>query len=243
MKIGLFAAVILIGGFGVLIYKTPKATTLGEFATRLEERESEQKHNAILSAKKIDGKIVQPGESFSFNETVGSWSRDRGYRRAPVSYGGQLIPMWGGGVCQTSTTLYNAALMAGMKIEERWPHHFAPSYVSPGRDAAVAYPNIDLKFVNTRDHPVTIHCSIRQESLAISITGLGDQPNVSITQRRLAAFAPQVVTLGKGEKEHVANPGKPGYEVLTFLVTPAGKKLLSHDTYPVMHRVIQKSHN
>src|SRR5207302_1442552 len=79
-------------------------------------RTKAQKRNAILALKKLDGAVIAPGETFSFNTRVGTWSRDQGYRRAPVSYNGTLIASWGGGVCQTSTTLYNAALLAGMKI-------------------------------------------------------------------------------------------------------------------------------
>ena len=76
--------------------------------------------------------IVLPGQVFSFNKTVGSWTADRGYVRAPVSYDGELIKSWGGGVCQTSTTIYNAALMAGLEILERHHHHWPARYAPLG---------------------------------------------------------------------------------------------------------------
>ena len=78
------------------------------FATSLQERTASQQHNARRAAASINGQVIQPGGEFSFNKTVKSWSMDRGYVKAPVSYDGDLIREYGGGVCQTSTTLYNA---------------------------------------------------------------------------------------------------------------------------------------
>jgi vancomycin resistance protein YoaR len=123
-------------------------TPLVEFATSLEGRTPGQRHNATLAAKRIHGATLAPDTEWSFNQTIGQWVRSEGYVRAPVSYGGVLVPAWGGGVCQTSTTLYNAALLAGLEVLERHPHTIAPSYIAPGRDAAVAQGIADLKLRN-----------------------------------------------------------------------------------------------
>src|SRR5687768_10708784 len=104
---------------------------LSHFVTVMRGRTPNQAHNAALAARSIDGVWIKPGETFSFNKVVGSWSSDTGYKRAPVSYDGELVPAWGGGVCQTSSTLYNAALLAGLTVTERHRHRWLAKYVAP----------------------------------------------------------------------------------------------------------------
>ncbi len=153
-------ALLYFGGCGL-----PSPTVLSEFSTPLADRTPHQIRNAVKSAEAINGRTLQPGRILSFNETVGVWSRGRGFMRAPVSVGGMLVPSWGGGVCQTSTTLYGAALLAGLKIVERHPHAVAPSYVPSGLDAAVAPGVADLKIQNPFSFPVTVLLSIRGDRL------------------------------------------------------------------------------
>lgn len=137
--------------------ETPRTSTLlVEFVTSLEGRTPGQRHNTLLAAKRVDGAILPPKTTWSFNQTVGPWVRSEGYVRAPVSYGGILVPAWGGGVCQTATTLYNAALLAGLEIVERHPHALAPSYIGVGRDAAVAQGIADLKLRNPYPFPCRV---------------------------------------------------------------------------------------
>ena len=213
--------------------------SIGSYVTPVGNRSSNQRHNAQLVLTKINGVRVAPGETFSFNETVGPWSRDRGYRRAPVSFGGQLVDAWGGGVCQTSSTLYNAALVAGLEIIERHPHHYAPSYIQPGRDAAVAFPNIDLKFKNSTDHEIELQGKVAGGRLFIEITSRGEKPAVAILQRPIRVTRPGQLDLTvRGAKRYVRNPGKSGYEVETIRVISGKKEFLSRDSYPMMNQII-----
>ena len=154
----LLVAAVIAGGGALLVAGKPSASggMLGSYTTDLSARTPNQRFNAARAAKLLDGVVVKPGTTFSFDDAVGGWSADQGYRKAPVSYDGVLVDDYGGGVCETSTTLYNAALVAGLPIVERHPHTFAPSYAPPGRDAAVAYPTADLKFRNTGASPITI---------------------------------------------------------------------------------------
>ncbi len=212
---------------------------IGEYVTSLQGRTPNQRHNALLAVKRLDGIRVAPGETFSFNQEAGPWSRDRGFRRAPVSFGGNLVDQWGGGVCQTSSTLYNAAMLAGMGFVERHPHHHAPDYIAPGRDAAVAYPNIDLKFQNTSQIAVTISAKITGNTLKIGLVSRQTRPSsVRIVQRVLNQRDPMTITVS-GERR-LRNPGKRGHEVETFRVMGDRKERLSRDSYPVMHRVEQR---
>jgi vancomycin resistance protein YoaR len=216
-----------------------REVTMSKFGTPLDGRQSNQRHNAVLCLKHLDGVTIAPGEAFSFNETVGTWSRDKGYRRAPVSFGGLLVDSWGGGVCQTSSTLYNAALLAGMRLDERHRHHYAPTYIAPGRDAAVAFPNIDLRFTNPYDFPVTIRGEVTQDGVVIAFVGAGEPTPVSIEQRIADVAPPQSLTIGAGRFGRVRNPGHAGYSVETYRVTREGRELLSVDEYPVMNKVVE----
>lgn len=223
---------------------TEPTRSVSSFVTPLDGRSSAQRHNAELCAKKLDGTVVPAGGTFSFNKTVGPWSRDQGFRRAPVSYGGQLIDAWGGGVCQTSTTLYNAALLAGFEIKARHSHNYAPGYVSPGRDAAVAYPNIDLEFVNTLDVPVVVKVVVKGNQLRASIIGRTNKyPKVEVWQRPVAMVEPQTIRLTADSKTWVRNPGKTGHVVETWRSVDGVRQCLGTDSYPVMDRVLDSAAN
>lgn len=148
-----------------------RPVVLSTFSTSLEGRTEGQKHNALKAARAVNGAIIHPGETFSFNKRVGSWTRGRGFVRAPVSFGGVLVPSWGGGVCQVSTTLYVAALLAGLKVLERHHHSVAPSYVPKGMDAAVAYGVADLRLQNPFKFPVQVKFKVKGKQLVCQIVG------------------------------------------------------------------------
>ncbi|MCS7263269.1 MAG: VanW family protein [Armatimonadetes bacterium] len=162
----LLLAILLCGCVG------SRPVTLSTFQTSLEGRTKGQRHNAIKAARAINGAVISSGQIFSFNRKVGSWTRERGFVRAPVSLGGVLVPSWGGGVCQVSTTLYVAALLAGLEVLERHQHAIAPSYVPMGMDAAVAFGVADLKIRNPFPFPVQIKCKVENEQITCQVIGL-----------------------------------------------------------------------
>lgn len=219
----------------------PAPTVLGRFATMLVGRTPGQKHNAKLAANKLDGCVIKPGQTFSFNQVVGSWSRDQGFVKAPVSFSGQLIPAYGGGVCQTSTTLYNAALIAGLEIVERKRHEFAPTYVTPGRDAAVAYQSVDLRLKNPYAHSVVIRASEANGVLSAEIVGnAADRPNVEVSTEFLGSAPPKTINIGPVQHSNrIRNSGKAGFEVVVWRHNRLGREFISHDVYPPMHRLIE----
>lgn len=129
-----------------------------------------QRHqNIFLALLSINNLIVWPKEEFSFNEAVGPRTPERGYRLGPVMGGDGLG--FGGGVCQASTTLYNAALNADLKIVERHPHSSRVPYVPAGQDATVVFGAQDLRFVNQFDYPIIIKASIYRGKISVSILG------------------------------------------------------------------------
>lgn len=234
------AALALAGGATALV-AVPQETSLGAYSTSLVGRTRSQRHNAKLALDRLVDVTVAPGETFSFNARVGSFSRDQGYRKAPVSYNGQLIDDWGGGVCQASTTLYNAALLAGMEIVERNRHRYAPSYVPPGRDAAVAFSNIDLRFRNPLPTPVRIVGRIEGDRLQVSLVAPHEMPTrPEVVSEVREVLAPETYQLGSiNGRRRVRNSGKSGYDVTVYRVQNGRRERISHDTYPAMNRVVE----
>lgn len=130
--------------------------------------------NIILSTKALNNTLLLPGEVLSFNETVGPPTAERGYQLAPIIMGGEVVPGYGGGICQTATTLYNAALKAGLEILERHAHSIPIDYVPPGMDATIAYESLDLKFRNNRLTPIIIKGWAAYQ-VSFSIMGLKEE--------------------------------------------------------------------
>lgn len=143
---------------------------LGDFSTPL-MGSPDRVHNIRLSLQAINNTIVMPGEIFSFNEVVGERTPERGYRNAPIILGEAVVPGVGGGVCQTSTTLYNAVRLAGLEIVERRIHSIAPSYIKHGMDAAVAWPYTDFKFRNDSASPVIVKAEVQKWRVRVWILG------------------------------------------------------------------------
>jgi len=220
---------------------------LSRYVTSLRDRTPNQVHNVALAARTINGKWLRPGQVFSFNGTVGSWSSDSGYKRAPVSYDGELVPSWGGGVCQASTTLYNAALLAGLAPVERHRHRWLARYVAPGRDAAVAYRNIDLKFRNDYPWPVRLEAEVRGELVEFRVVGKERPESRWEFRQQVQSVADPVEVRQPWEAgmpvRRVRNPGKRGCRVLTYRVRledgrEVARELLSDDAYPAMNRLV-----
>ena len=132
--------------------------------------------NINLSAQAINGVTVMPGETFSFNETTGQRTEAKGYKEAIAISGGQNVPDIGGGVCQTSSTLFNAVARADLEIVYRSPHAWPSSYVEKGMDATVNWPNLDFKFKNNKDTPIFIVSYYADQKVTVEIYGvsLGD---------------------------------------------------------------------
>ncbi|MFH1676552.1 MAG: VanW family protein, partial [bacterium] len=133
------------------------AEPLATYTTKFNPRKRSRSFNIGHLADKFKGVTIKPGEKFSFNEISGPRDEKAGFKPAPEYLEHRIITGFGGGSCQVSTTLYNSALLAGFKINERQPHSRVVSYVPFGRDATVNYDSkVDLKFTNTLDHPIVI---------------------------------------------------------------------------------------
>ncbi len=144
----------------------PKSYT---FETPLLDSSGNRKNNLRVVARKLTGIVVRPGEEFSFNRKVGARTVKGGYRKATILVQGKKKKAVGGGICQMSTTLYNAALKAGFKITERHEHSKNVGYVDDGKDATVSYGTKDLKFINTTDTAFEILCEVKGDQIRVEL--------------------------------------------------------------------------
>ena len=147
----LLAGFIFCCGFAHTVTEGEKFNVelLSSYTTYFDGKNEARSHNIRLAATLINGKVLQNGEVFSFNEAVGQRTEGRGFKRAAIIENGEFVEGVGGGVCQVSTTLYNACLLSGCQIVEYHPHSLAVSYVPPSRDAMVSGTFFDLKIKNT----------------------------------------------------------------------------------------------
>ncbi len=151
----------ILAGFGVL----------GHFHTRFSLRAANRSENIRLATRALNDTILLPGEEFSLNGATGPRTRERGYRLAGVYNGTQADVGYGGGVCQVSTTVYNAAALAGQAITERHRHMRPVPYVAPGRDATVSWGTADLRFRNVTPAPLIIKAWVAGDTVHVALLG------------------------------------------------------------------------
>lgn len=132
--------------------------------------------NLRLASNKINGTVIMPGETFSFNKVVGKRTVAAGYKNAAIFSDGEVTDGLGGGICQVTSTLYNSVIFANLDITSRRNHMFVPSYVTGGRDATVVYGATDFKFKNSRTYPIKIMSSVEGGIAKVSIYGYNN-PN------------------------------------------------------------------
>jgi vancomycin resistance protein YoaR len=145
-------------------------------------------HNVQLVSHLVDKHVIAPGETFSFNGTTGARTEDKGFLEAPVIINGELKTGLGGGVCQVSTTVFNAAYEAGLPIVSRTNHALYISHYPQGRDATVNYPDTDLKFTNDTGHWILLRTWVGSSSLTVALYG------TPVHRRVVSETSPLVVT-------------------------------------------------
>ncbi|MET4566663.1 VanW family protein [Bacillus subtilis] len=142
---------------------------LGQYVTYFNSSNKSRSHNISLSAKAIDNHVVFPNETFSFNQVVGMRTRNKGYKSAPIIVKGELSEGVGGGICQVSSTLFNAVDRAGLQIVQRYSHTRSVPYVPPGRDATVSWGGPDFRFQNQYNQPILIRAKRYGGSMIITL--------------------------------------------------------------------------
>ncbi len=182
-------------------------------------------HNVQLVAHLVDHKFIAPGATFSFNDTTGERSAAKGFLEAPVIVNGEVQTGLGGGVCQVSTTVFNAAYEAGLPITSRTNHALYISHYPLGRDATVDYPGVDLKFVNDTRHWLLLRTYVGSSSLTVVLYGAPQHRKVETTTAPLRVVAPAPV------KKTVDATLKPGEVVVDEYGAPAQATSVERKVY------------
>jgi vancomycin resistance protein YoaR len=214
---------------------------IASFVTTVSQSDLNRVHNISLASSALDGTLVKPYDDFSFNGVVGAAGAEQGYKPAPVILDGQLVEGIGGGICQVSSTLYNAILLADLHVVERANHSLVVGYLPPGMDATVAYGWRDLKFLNNKDHAVWIRTFISGNQLLIRLYG---DP---VPGQEVSIFTSDLKTIKQDIKYveaeelpdgvvEVIKEGQPGYRITVWRVSRLGgvevkREKISQDVY------------
>jgi vancomycin resistance protein YoaR len=167
---------------------------LGEFTTFFDTTKANRVYNISVAAGALNSLLIKPGETVSFNKIVGPRSSEAGYKTAPTIINNEFVDALGGGVCQVSTTLYNAVLLAGLEVVERHSHSLPVTYVPAGRDATVVYEGADFCFKNSTDKYLYLRTLVSGNKLTIKIFGNKDFiRNVKIQSWVIEIFKPKTV--------------------------------------------------
>lgn len=225
---------------------------LSKYNSRYDESNKNRTTNIKLASEKIDGTILMPGETFSYNKIVGARTIKSGYKEAAVYVNGKVVDGIGGGICQVSSTLYNAVLYANLEIVERRNHYFTTSYVPTSQDATVSYGTIDFKFKNNRTYPIKIECTAKNGISQVIIKGLKEETEYEVEiQSKVTEVIPyttkyiQNSNLEKGT-QNIIQQGNDGckseaYKILKLNGKIVSKTLISKDSYNPMQEIIEKS--
>ena len=224
---------------------------LGEFTTHYNGGDTNRTTNLKLASNKINNTVIMPGETFSYNKVVGKRTVAAGYKEAATYAGGKVVDDIGGGICQITSTLYNAVIFANLDIVSRSNHQFVPSYVKAGRDATVVYGAIDFKFKNTRKYPIQIKSTVSGGVARVAIFGIKEETEYEIKiETKITGSIPMQTkyeddaTLEQG-KEKVVQKGHNGtyseaYKVMYLNGKVVSRTLLSKDKYNQMTTIIKR---
>ncbi|WP_433466873.1 VanW family protein [Spirillospora sp. CA-128828] len=190
--------------------------------------------NIELAAQILDGHIVEPGTTFSFNDVVGPRTRSRGYVPAPAIMGSRLVKDVGGGICQVSTTLYNAVFRAGLDIRKARAHTMWMPEYPEGREAAVFYPGLDFTWKNDTDAPVRIQAAYTASSLTVSLWGERKYEVQSRTSERYG-FKSYGTGEGRGQK-CVPMTGRKGFKIDVWRTLSAGGREVRRERFHTEYR-------
>ncbi|MDD3705039.1 MAG: VanW family protein [Clostridiaceae bacterium] len=218
---------------------------LGEYSTKFNAADVDRTHNIKIATSSASHLLVKPGEVFSLNKSMGPRLAKFGYKEANVIINNELVPGIGGGICQVSSTLYNAALLSNMKIVERKSHSLPSSYIALGRDATISENYIDLKFENNSKYPIYIYGEVKGSWVKFSIYGNDESQGrtVKIKTEVTKVTSPQIniiedPTLPEGT-EIEEKKAYTGYVVKSYRVVMQDGKEISSEELPLsVYRVV-----
>ena len=198
---------------------------MSSYTTYYDKGDGGRCRNIAIACSLIDGVTLQPYGEFSFNATVGKRTEEAGFRQAKIISNGEYVLGVGGGVCQVSTTLYNAALKSGLQVVEYHAHSLRVGYVSPSRDAMVSGSS-DLKLFNPHTFPVYLSAKVLDGGVCITFYGKNEGYRYEITSRILQEIPPPEPIVKEGEKEEIVRMEKEGVRSEAYLECYKENRLL-----------------
>ena len=198
---------------------------ISAYTTYFDKGDSGRCRNISIATSLIDGVTLQPYGDFSFNTTVGKRTEEAGFQEAKIIVNGEYVLGVGGGVCQVSTTLYNAALKAGLEIVEYHPHSLRVGYISPSRDAMVSGSS-DLKIFNPHAYPVYLSAKVVEGGVCVAFYGKDNGCRYEITTKILGEIPPPAPIVKEGEKEETIREERAGVRSEAYLECYRGNQLL-----------------
>ena len=222
---------------------------ISEFSTKYDASNVNRSTNLKIAAGKINGIVLMPGEEFSYNKVVGKRTVEEGYKDAKIYADGGVVDGLAGGICQISSTLYNAVLLANLEVTERYNHTYTTSYLPAGRDATVVWGAKDFKFVNNRSYPIKIEASVGNGIAEFKFHGIAEETEYEIKILPVVTSSiPFSIayeddpTLPAGV-EHLKQGGHAGCRVTTYKEvrlngTTISKDIITTDTYSPMKKII-----
>ena len=191
-------------------------------------KNNDRNTNISISANALNGRVVMPGETLSFNDCTGQRTGEKGYREAGAIAGGILVDDTGGGVCQTSSTLFNAVVRADLEIVERYPHSWPSSYVNRGEDATVNWPSLDFVFRNNGRFPVFIVAWYADQVVTVEVYGemLPEGQTIELESETVKTITPSDEVLYVRDESLPAGTRKAGRQKRTGYVVDTYKVYL-----------------
>ncbi|MBR3614841.1 MAG: VanW family protein [Clostridia bacterium] len=223
---------------------------ISQFSTKYDASNRNRSTNLQIAAEKINGKVLMPGEEFSFNKIVGKRTVEEGYKDAAIYADGGVVDGLAGGICQISSTLYNSVLLANLQIAERRNHSFTTSYSPAGRDATVVWGKTDFRFINSRSYPIKIEATVKNGIAEFKLYGMQEEVEyeVRILPVRTQSIPytttyEQDATLIPGQ-QIIKQSGHAGCKVTTYKELRLNgevisKEPISNDTYQPMRTIIR----
>ena len=223
---------------------------ISSFSTKYDARNTNRSTNLQIAAEKINGKVLMPGEEFSYNKVVGKRTVEAGYKDAAIYADGGVVDGLAGGICQISSTLYNSVLLANLQITERRNHSFTTSYLPAGKDATVVWGTTDFRFINSRSYPIKLEASVKNGIAEFKIHGMQEEVEyeVRILPVKIQSIPYSVIyqedpTVIPGQ-QIVKQAGHAGCKVTTYKELRlngevVSKEPISNDTYQPMRTIIR----
>lgn len=230
-------SVIMDENYPKILYNSIEVinSVLSEFSTKFNPRDVNRTQNIKLACEKINGFILRSGEIFSISNVLGPRTAENGYLDAPVIFKNELVKGLGGGVCQVTTTLYDAVLLSKLEVIERSNHSMPLGYVEPGQDATLAENYIDFKFQNNREDPVCVSAEVHDDTVTVRILGKKERDSYIV---RLRSDILQSI-LPEGEDITIDNSVPVGEKRIVRKAVSGLKVRLYRETYDVTGNLVE----